>query len=87
MCVEGSDQHRGWFQSQLLTYVGSGAAEEDLKGVKRSKAPYGALLTHGMVLDEKGIKMSKSKGNVLDFGKIVTGGAVKLYLSHRPRSL
>ncbi|KZV68362.1 isoleucyl-tRNA synthetase [Peniophora sp. CONT] len=70
VCVEGSDQHRGWFQSQLLTYVGSGAAKEDGKG-----APYGALLTHGMVLDEKGVKMSKSKGNVVDFGKIVAGGA------------
>ncbi|VDC07472.1 unnamed protein product [Peniophora sp. CBMAI 1063] len=73
VCVEGSDQHRGWFQSQLLTYVGSGVAESD----GNKGAPYGALLTHGMVLDEKGVKMSKSKGNVVDFGKIVAGGADK----------
>lgn len=51
--LEGSDQHRGWFHSSLLQSVGT-----------RGKAPYKALLTHGFVLDEKGEKMSKSKGNV-----------------------
>jgi isoleucyl-tRNA synthetase len=51
--LEGSDQHRGWFQSSLL--VGCGT---------RGKAPYKAVLTHGFILDEKGYKMSKSEGNV-----------------------
>ncbi len=50
--LEGSDQHRGWFQSSLLT----GCA---ING----KAPYDALLTHGFVIDSRGHKMSKSKGN------------------------
>ncbi len=50
--LEGSDQHRGWFQSSLLEAVGS-----------RGQAPYKAVLTHGFILDEKGYKMSKSVGN------------------------
>jgi isoleucyl-tRNA synthetase len=53
--LEGSDQHRGWFQSSLLTSV-----------MLRDKAPYKAVLTHGFVLDENGRKMSKSLGNVVD---------------------
>jgi len=53
--LEGSDQHRGWFHSSLLESVGT-----------RGKAPYKSVLTHGFVLDEKGYKMSKSKGNVVD---------------------
>ena len=52
--LEGSDQHRGWFQSSLLL----GCAIEH-------KAPYKAILTHGFTVDEKGEKMSKSKGNVV----------------------
>ncbi|MCF6200548.1 MAG: isoleucine--tRNA ligase [Hydrogenimonas sp.] len=52
--LEGSDQHRGWFQSSLLL----GCAVEH-------KAPYKAILTHGFTVDEKGEKMSKSKGNVV----------------------
>jgi len=50
--LEGSDQHRGWFQSSLLESCGT-----------RGRAPYEAVLTHGFVLDENGEKMSKSKGN------------------------
>ncbi len=53
--LEGSDQHRGWFHSSLLESVGT-----------RGKAPYKNVLTHGFVLDEKGYKMSKSLGNVVD---------------------
>ncbi len=53
--LEGSDQHRGWFHSSLLESVGT-----------RGRAPYKAVLTHGFVLDEKGYKMSKSLGNVVD---------------------
>ncbi|MBB2169268.1 isoleucine--tRNA ligase [Gluconacetobacter aggeris] len=52
--LEGSDQHRGWFQSSLLESVGT-----------RGIAPYRALVTNGFVLDEQGRKMSKSLGNVV----------------------
>jgi isoleucyl-tRNA synthetase len=52
--LEGSDQHRGWFQSSLLEACGT-----------RSRAPYEAVLTHGFVVDEQGRKMSKSLGNVV----------------------
>jgi len=52
--LEGSDQHRGWFQSSLL-----------LSTAVNHHAPYKALLTHGFTVDEKGEKMSKSKGNVV----------------------
>ena len=69
VCVEGSDQHRGWFQSQLLTAVGSGS----------SSIPYKALITHGMVLDQKGKKMSKSLGNVISPITVVAGGKVGEY--------
>ncbi|MBI3432327.1 MAG: isoleucine--tRNA ligase [Hydrogenophilales bacterium] len=53
--LEGSDQHRGWFQSSLLT----GCATD-------GHAPYQALLTHGFVVDSKGHKMSKSRGNGIE---------------------
>ncbi|WP_457597420.1 isoleucine--tRNA ligase [Hydrogenimonas sp.] len=52
--LEGSDQHRGWFQSSLL-----------LSCAIEHRAPYKAILTHGFTVDEKGEKMSKSKGNVV----------------------
>ncbi|MFQ5839730.1 MAG: isoleucine--tRNA ligase [Candidatus Methylomirabilales bacterium] len=54
MYLEGSDQHRGWFHSSLLTAVGS-----------RGAAPYKEVLTHGFVVDGAGRKMSKSLGNVI----------------------
>jgi hypothetical protein len=59
LCLEGSDQHRGWFQSQLLTALGSASSNEE------KFSPYGSLITHGMVLDEHGRKMSKSLGNIV----------------------
>ena len=52
--LEGSDQHRGWFQSSLLTAIAMTGA-----------APYRAVLTHGFTVDEEGKKMSKSRGNVV----------------------
>ena len=58
--VEGSDQHRGWFQSSLLESCGT-----------RGRAPYDAVLTHGFALDDKARKMSKSTGNVVDPLKII----------------
>lgn len=61
--LEGSDQHRGWFQSSLLTSI---ATEE--------KAPYRKVITHGFVLDESGRKMSKSLGNVVDPQIVIEGG-------------
>ena len=54
MYLEGSDQHRGWFQSSLLESCGT-----------RGRAPFDVVLTHGFVLDENGRKMSKSLGNVV----------------------
>ncbi len=58
--LEGSDQHRGWFQSSLLASVGT-----------RRVAPYRGVLTHGFVVDEHGRKMSKSVGNVVAPEKII----------------
>ncbi len=58
--LEGSDQHRGWFQSSLLESSGT-----------RGRAPYDAVLTHGFTMDENGEKMSKSKGNVLDPATVI----------------
>jgi isoleucyl-tRNA synthetase len=59
--IEGSDQHRGWFQSSLLESCGT-----------RGQAPYKAVLTHGFALDGSGKKMSKSLGNVVDPLKIMS---------------
>lgn len=63
MYLEGSDQHRGWFQSSLLTSV-----------AVNGHAPYRQVLTHGFALDEQGRKMSKSLGNVVDPQVIINGG-------------
>jgi isoleucyl-tRNA synthetase len=60
MYLEGSDQHRGWFQSSLLTSVAT-----------RGRAPYNQVLTHGFVVDGEGRKMSKSMGNVIDPQKVI----------------
>jgi isoleucyl-tRNA synthetase len=58
--VEGSDQHRGWFQSSLLESCAT-----------RGRAPYDAILTHGFTMDAKGMKMSKSLGNTVDPIKVM----------------
>lgn len=63
VCLEGSDQHRGWFQSSLLTCIAT-----------EGRAPYRSVLTHGFVLDEKGRKMSKSLGNTVDPKLVIEGG-------------
>ncbi len=55
MYLEGSDQHRGWFQSSLLNNT----------CFSSEVAPYKSILTHRFTVDEKGEKMSKSKGNVV----------------------
>lgn len=61
--LEGSDQHRGWFQSSLLTHAAAG----------REGAPFRQLVTHGFVLDEARQKMSKSVGNVVDPAAVING--------------
>ncbi|CAK9170087.1 unnamed protein product [Ilex paraguariensis] len=61
--IEGTDQHRGWFQSSLLTSTAT-----------KGKAPYSSVITHGFVLDERGLKMSKSLGNVVDPRTVIEGG-------------
>ncbi len=58
--VEGSDQHRGWFQSSLLESCAT-----------RGRAPYDKILTHGFTMDSKGMKMSKSLGNTVDPNKVM----------------
>ena len=58
--LEGSDQHRGWFQSSLLQSCAT-----------RGRAPYDAVLTHGFTMDAKGLKMSKSVGNTVDPLKVM----------------
>ncbi|MFT4019936.1 MAG: isoleucine--tRNA ligase, partial [Acinetobacter sp.] len=58
--LEGSDQHRGWFQSSLLTSMAI-----------HNRAPYKALLTHGFTVDEKGRKLSKSLGNYIPLEEII----------------
>jgi len=67
MYLEGSDQHRGWFQSSLLVSTAA-------KGI----APYSNLLTHGFTVDAKGEKMSKSKGNVIAPDKIAKQYGVEI---------
>jgi isoleucyl-tRNA synthetase len=68
--LEGSDQHRGWFQSSLLASVGT-----------RGSAPYRTVLTHGFVVDGQGKKMSKSLGNVVAPQEVIkTNGAEILRL-------
>ncbi|MDI6800530.1 MAG: isoleucine--tRNA ligase [Thermodesulfovibrionales bacterium] len=73
MYLEGSDQHRGWFQSSLLASVGT-----------RNKAPYDTVLTHGFTVDGQGKKMSKSLGNVIAPQEVIkANGAdiVRLWVS------
>lgn len=64
--LEGSDQHRGWFQSSLLTSIAVSGS-----------SPYSTVITHGFVLDEKGVKMSKSVGNVISPLTVINGGKDK----------
>lgn len=66
--LEGTDQHRGWFQSSLLTHI---ATQDYASGTAR--APYKTLITHGFTLDSDGRKMSKSLGNVISPSQIMNG--------------
>lgn len=64
--LEGSDQHRGWFQSSLLTSISVAG-----------RAPFSNVVTHGFVLDSQGVKMSKSVGNVISPLTVINGGKDK----------
>ncbi|KAI2641062.1 tRNA synthetases class I-domain-containing protein [Xylaria nigripes] len=68
--LEGSDQHRGWFQSSLLTRIAAGTKADAMfeKG-----APFKQLITHGFTLDQDGKKMSKSIGNVIEPQQVIDG--------------
>ncbi|KAF1934113.1 isoleucyl-tRNA synthetase [Didymella exigua CBS 183.55] len=66
--LEGTDQHRGWFQSSLLTRI---ATQDYSSGT--AHAPYKTLITHGFTLDSDGRKMSKSLGNVISPSQIMNG--------------
>lgn len=61
--LEGSDQHRGWFQSSLI-----------LSTLLNGKAPYKNVMTHGFAVDQNGMKMSKSKGNGVTFEQLLSNG-------------
>ena len=65
--LEGTDQHRGWFQSSLLTFIASQGSAFPAKG------PFRSLVTHGFTLDKHGHKMSKSIGNVVSPDEIIEG--------------
>lgn len=67
MYLEGSDQHRGWFQSSLLASVGT-----------RGKSPYRTVLTHGFVVDGHGKKMSKSLGNVIAPQEVIKANGAEI---------
>ncbi|MBK8201903.1 MAG: class I tRNA ligase family protein [Bdellovibrionales bacterium] len=72
--LEGSDQHRGWFQTSLISAIAS-----------VGKTPYKALITHGFVTDSSGYKMSKSQGNVIDPSEVINkAGAeiLRLWVAH-----
>ena len=68
--LEGSDQHRGWFQSSLLTRIAAGTQADNNfeKG-----APFKQLITHGFTLDQAGKKMSKSLGNIIEPQQVMDG--------------
>lgn len=79
--LEGSDQHRGWFQSSLLTYVASQKSSPETANISSSAlfgrtsgtAPFRTLITHGFTLDDQGKKMSKSLGNTVSPSQVMDG--------------
>ena len=70
--IEGSDQHRGWFQSSLL-----------LSAAVNEVSPYKTLITHGFTVDNKGEKMSKSKGNVIAPDKVIKQYGSEIYTKRK----
>ncbi len=76
--LEGTDQHRGWFQSSLLTHTAASPIPS---------APFKTLITHGFTLDKHGKKMSKSIGNTIAPSEIIDGSLLKKPLSRGPDTL
>ncbi|KAH6633981.1 tRNA synthetases class I-domain-containing protein [Chaetomium sp. MPI-SDFR-AT-0129] len=82
--LEGSDQHRGWFQSSLLTRVAATSRHNSPTSSSTSTtntlglSPFKTLITHGFTLDEKGKKMSKSLGNIISADQVMDGSLVPL---------
>ncbi|KAI9799912.1 MAG: isoleucine-tRNA ligase [Piccolia ochrophora] len=70
--IEGTDQHRGWFQSSLLTYIAHCVSSHPPLS-SSAAAPFKTLITHGFTLDERKRKMSKSIGNVVSPGQVIDG--------------
>ena len=79
--LEGSDQHRGWFQSSLLTYI----AAQDTDETTPPTAPFKTLITHGFALDAGGKKMSKSIGNIISPTQIMDGSLLPPLSSKKQR--
>jgi isoleucyl-tRNA synthetase len=75
--LEGTDQHRGWFQSSLLTHTCASESEG---------APYKTLITHGFTLDQEGRKMSKSIGNVITPSQIMDGSLLPPVVTKKKRA-
>ena len=72
--LEGSDQHRGWFQSSLLTRVAASTVDGLPQNTTQvGLAPFKTLITHGFTLDQKGKKMSKSLGNIISGDQVMDG--------------
>ncbi|KAK3341791.1 tRNA synthetases class I-domain-containing protein [Lasiosphaeria hispida] len=72
--LEGSDQHRGWFQSSLLTRVAAMVGQPPSTGMTSlGLAPFKTLITHGFTLDKDGKKMSKSMGNIISADQVMDG--------------
>jgi isoleucyl-tRNA synthetase len=76
--LEGSDQHRGWFQSSLLTRT----CVTD--GSNQTRSPFSTVITHGFITDENGQKMSKSAGNGLYPMEVIHGDKVSMSFNSAP---
>lgn len=88
--LEGSDQHRGWFQSSLLTRIAAAAAGDSDSGslIKQTVglAPFKRLITHGFTLDKDGKKMSKSLGNIVSPNQVMDGTLLPPVKKRKDRS-
>ncbi|KAH0848019.1 isoleucine-tRNA ligase [Fonsecaea monophora] len=90
--VEGTDQHRGWFQSSLLTNIAfqkalQSASNPNSPGEHQPHAPFRVLATHGFTLDGQGKKMSKSLGNVISPSQMISGFAAPAKQSKQKREV
>ncbi|KAK0630188.1 tRNA synthetases class I-domain-containing protein [Bombardia bombarda] len=83
--LEGSDQHRGWFQSSLLTRVASAAqpATKPSTASSLGLSPFKTLITHGFTLDKHGKKMSKSLGNIISADEVMNGSLLPPLKRHK----